>query len=185
MPEFRREKADRLNDQKKRAPSIGVWALYERARTACKVSEDAVFNLSHSGKYVLCAIEDSGNVERKLGCDIQILVGNRLKVARCFCEKERQHIDEQPTEDLKVQELFRYWVLKESVMKATRIGMSLGTDTFEILFDGDNHPYMSRYPEVWSGPAYFREYVIADDSYKIAVCADTDEMAEEIEVITL
>ena len=39
------------------------------------------------------------------------------------------------SEEEKKIAFYRYWVLKESFMKATRYGMKLGLDTFEILCD--------------------------------------------------
>ena len=37
---------------------------------------------------------------------------------------------------------FRYWVLKESFMKAVRLGMKLDTRKFEIEFDKEDHPVL-------------------------------------------
>lgn len=71
VPLHRREKADRIRRREDRALSVGAWALYETALRECRATEEAVFNLSHSGELALCSIEDSGNFGVKVGCDLE------------------------------------------------------------------------------------------------------------------
>lgn len=57
LPAFRQEKARKLLFQKDRAQSAGAWLLLEEIRKRYKISDRAVYNLSHSGDYVLCSID--------------------------------------------------------------------------------------------------------------------------------
>ena len=84
VPDFRKEKADKIICQEGKALSIGVWILYEQMREAYDISEDLVFNLSHSGHYALCSITDIESNATYLGCDIEGVKQVRLDVARRF-----------------------------------------------------------------------------------------------------
>lgn len=186
VPDFRKEKADKIVSEEGKALSIGVWTLLERMRETYGIKRDAVYNLSHSGKYVLCSIDDSGKRNLKLGCDIEGVKEIREGVARrFFCESEFRYIMRQETDAKKAEEFYRYWVLKESFIKATRLGMKLGLDQFEIKVESGCRPYLLRQPEAFPEPYYFQEYELTDIPYKMAVCSNTDEISKEITMMTL
>ena len=72
LPKWRKEKADKLKNLKK-AQSAGVWIVYQKMQEAYGFAEDAVYTLSQSGKYAMCAV-DVGNegareAERRLKVD--------------------------------------------------------------------------------------------------------------------
>ena len=85
------------------------------------------FNLSHSGKMVLCAISD-----KEVGADIEYNDSAiDLNIAKnYFYNSEYDNImnAKNPSD-----EFFRYWVLKESYMKYTGLGMNLKLNSFEII----------------------------------------------------
>lgn len=180
VPAYRKEKADKLRFQKDRALSIGAWVLFERMRKAYNLSSEVSFNLSHSGTFVLCSVEDSGDCSVKVGCDIeQVKREERLDVARrFFCGEEYKSILENKVS------FYRCWVLKESFMKATRLGMKLGMNEFEIGF-GTGVPVLKSKPEKIEGQFYFKEYEWGELPYRIAVCASRDDFAEALQVIKL
>lgn len=88
--------------------------------------ENVYFNLSHSGKMVLCAISD-----REVGVDIEYSDPEiDLNIAKLYFyngEYESIMNSQNPAD-----EFFEYWVLKESYMKYTGLGMNLKLDSFEI-----------------------------------------------------
>ena len=88
--------------------------------------ENVYFNLSHSGKMVLCAISD-----REVGVDIEYSDPKiDLNIAKLYFyngEYESIMNSQNPAD-----EFFKYWVLKESCMKYTGLGMNLKLDSFEI-----------------------------------------------------
>ncbi len=88
--------------------------------------ENVYFNLSHSGKMVLCAISD-----REVGVDIEYSDPKiDLNIAKLYFyngEYESIMNSQNPAD-----EFFEYWVLKESYMKYTGLGMNLKLDSFEI-----------------------------------------------------
>lgn len=174
-PSFRREKADRMRGKQVRAQSIGAWILYEQMKKIYKIEADTAYNLSHSGDYVLCSVSTGQKV--KVGCDIEEMKEGNLKIAkRFFCPAEYEQIEGEK-DPFRQRELFyRYWVLKESFLKATREGLALGMDTFEIALG--NPPVLVRQPEAFPECYHYREKALGD-MYRIAVCS-TDPSIEEI-----
>lgn len=200
VPSFRREKADRMRGKQVRAQSIGVWILYEQMKKAYGIEADTAYNLSHSGDYVLCSV--STGQKAKVGCDIEEMKEPNLKIAkRFFCMAEYEQIAGEDQEALQQEIFYRYWVLKESFAKATREGLALGMDTFEIVLGSP--PVLVRQPEAFPERYYYREGALSNgklflpdmgkDStqreerreaagcgkYRIAVCS-TDSFIDEI-----
>lgn len=185
VPLYRREKADRIKSRKNRAQSIGAWILYEMAKRESRADDGAVFNLSHSGELVLCSLEDSGDEAVKVGCDIEEIKTMRARIAeKYFLASEKNDIFAQPTKARQTEEFYRYWVLKESFMKATRYGMKLGLDTFEIVCEEGKQPRLIKQPDKIKGNYYFREYQLKQP-YKIAVCSTDNVFSEKIKEVNL
>lgn len=181
-PEFRRKKADQLHVLQGKAQSIGVWSLYEQMKKEYGISEDAAYNFSHSGDYVLCSVmtgPQTGLV--RVGCDIEKIGRYSLAVARrFFCNSEYERILEVQDEEERRTLFYRYWVLKESFVKATRRGLELGLDTFEIQHG--NPSVLVRQPEEFSERYYYREFETKERDYRIAVCSTDCKMDSMIQM---
>ena len=93
--------------------------------------ENIYFNLSHSGKIVLCAISDM-----EVGADVEYIDHEiDLDIAKnYFYNREYENIMNAKN---KPDEFFKYWVLKESYMKYTGLGMNLKLDSFEIIIEDE------------------------------------------------
>ncbi len=91
--------------------------------------ENIHFNLSHSGKIVLCAISDM-----EVGADVEYIDREiDLNIAKhYFYNREYENI--MNAENMP-EEFFKYWVLKESYMKYTGLGMNLKLNSFEIIIE--------------------------------------------------
>ena len=202
-PGFRREKADPMRGKQARAQSIGVWTLYERMKKEYGIPEDAAYNFSHSGDYVLCSVYMGQTKEQpRVGCDIEKMGRADLKIAgRFFCPAEYGRIAGGKDAMRQGELFYRYWVLKESFLKATREGLALGMDTFEIALGSP--PVLVRQPEQFQETYYYREAVLREgqlagidaegecmvheesgkedlkDMYRIAVCS-TDASIDRI-----
>lgn len=203
VPCFRREKADRMRGKQVRAQSIGVWILYEHMKREYGSEEDTAYNLSHSGDYVLCSV--STGQKEKVGCDIEEMKEPNLKIAgRFFCPAEYEQIAGEKNKALQREFFYRYWVLKESFAKATREGLALGMDTFEIALGSPS--VLVRQPEAFPESYHYREGALrggklilpdveedsperveceeVNDMYRIAVCS-TDQAIENIMQVDL
>lgn len=187
-PQFRKEKADKLKHMQKKAQSIGVWSLYEKMKHYYALSGNESYNFSHSGKYVLCSVctgADCFDGEVRVGCDVEKMNGCRLKVAKhFFCESEYRCIAETEEKGGKQEEAFyRYWVLKESFMKAVRKGMALAPDSFEVRLG--NPSKLIRQPEAYQESFFYMESELGDGTYRVAVCSTDKEIDAEVRVIQL
>lgn len=186
VPKFRQVKADKLLSQEDKALSIGAWILFQKIQREYGLDEKVAFNLSHSGECVLCSVEDTGDSTVHVGCDLEKMRQSHSNVARrFFCEKEYQNIMALATEEDRRECFYRYWVLKESFMKATKLGMKLGMNQFEISFSDENVPILCKKPEEIEGEYYFREYSVPEKDYRVAVCADRENFATELRFIKL
>lgn len=149
----RRDKIDRYRFQKDKLLSLGADALLRHALREAGYDKDPTgqlpviaygqhgkpwfpalpdfhFNWSHSGEYVMLAVSDA-----EVGCDIEQIRPVRLKIPMHvfdFREYERYAACAEEERDVL---FFRYWVLKESFMKATGRGLALSPSSFRIELD--------------------------------------------------
>ena len=178
VPDFRKKKADALRLDKMRAQSVGVWALWQKIRTTYDLPEESVFNLSHSGTCVMCAVCMDGR-EVRVGCDVEKTGQLRMNIAmRYFCKEEYELIKEAGSAEEKTDLFFRYWVLKESFMKATGKGMALPVNSFCIRMD--DPPVLVRQPAEFPESYYYREYRVGGFPYKMAVCSTDADIDTEL-----
>lgn len=186
-PVFRKKKADQLKLDKKKAQSIGAWSVYAQMTKFYGLRDDAVYNLSHSGDYVLCSVctKEQAHAQRvRVGCDIEKVRDRGLNLAKhFFCESEYQQIFRQPDEEKQKEFFYRYWVLKESFMKATRKGLALPLDSFEIALG--TPPVLIRQPEEFSEEYHYMETQLENGEYRVAVCSTEQEIDTEIRLIQL
>jgi len=100
------------------------------------VSEGIRFSLSHSGDYALVAVARG----REIGVDVEARKAELecLKLAeRFFAPAESQAIAK--LHGVAQQRLFyAFWTAKEAYLKGRGVGLSLGLDRFEILFDASS-----------------------------------------------
>jgi 4'-phosphopantetheinyl transferase len=148
VPENRKNKIDFFKFDKDKKLSAGAFLLLKKLLSEQNITdfkikigkydkpsicdhENIYFNLSHSGKMVLCSISD-----REVGVDVEYIDSTiDLDIAKhFFYNSEYERI---MNAENKPDEFFKYWVLKESYMKYTGLGMNLELDSFEIIIDGE------------------------------------------------
>lgn len=137
----------------------------------------AHFNLTHSGSFAAGAW---GRVP--VGIDIEQVGTMREGVARRFFHKgELLWLESLPSEEERRQGFFRLWVLKESFMKVTGLGMRLPLNAFEIHIQ-ENSVRVSH--QVDDKSYYFLEFEL--EGCRGAVCTE-DQLVGNwgIEVISL
>jgi len=179
LPKWRKEKADRLKIPLKKAQSVGVWILWQEIQKKYQLEKSEVFNLSHAGDYVLCSADLNQQEGVQIGCDIEEVKPVNLGVAeRFFCPKEYERIMAEDTPAKRMETFYRFWVLKESFLKATKRGFGLNPRSFEIALA--TPPILLQQPEEFTAKYYYREYELSEIPYKMAVCATNPRIAQEI-----
>ena len=144
LPQKRKDKVDFYRFDKDKKLSAGAYLLLKKLLAEIGIDnfeikfrkygkayisnrENIYFNMSHSRKFVACAISD-----KEVGIDIEYNDPTiDLNIARnYFYNQEYESImnAKNPSD-----EFFRYWVLKESYMKYTGLGFNLDLDNFEII----------------------------------------------------
>jgi 4'-phosphopantetheinyl transferase len=91
------------------------------------------FSLSHSGHYALIAVANG----RAVGVDVEVCrpdIDALALAQRFFASLESERIAQ--AHGPEQQRLFyRYWTGKEAYLKGRGVGLSLGLERFELLFD--------------------------------------------------
>ena len=180
LPHFRQIKADNIKYAGKKAQSAGVWSLLQSVREKYNISDKALFNLSHTGDYVVCSVDMDEKEDVLLGVDGEVIHEVPLKLAeRFYCKSEYEHILNKDEKD-RMEEIIRIWVLKESFMKATRKGMALGPDTFE--FDLKGNAELIKKPSEYKKEFFFREYAPYGTNCRVAVCSTDNDISDHIDM---
>lgn len=138
----RLDKSNRYVHQKDRQLSIGVeillryalqeigiydplFALKDYGKPYLKNHPDTFFNMSHSEKFVACAVSGC-----PIGVDIEQVHDIDLNIAKnYFFGSEYDYL---LNHNCQKQAFFELWVLKESYMKMTGLGFRLALDEFCI-----------------------------------------------------
>lgn len=123
------------------------------------------FNLSHSGDYVVCVLDD-----KMVGIDIEECKTFREGIAkRFFTTEEYEDICSVQGEQERLRHFYTYWVLKESFMKAVGLGMSLEMSAFRVHL-GEQITYEHHVNE----KQYEARLYDVADGYCMAVCRECE-----------
>ena len=125
------------------------------------------FNLTHSGDYAAGVWAHT-----PVGIDIEQVGSDGEEVARRFFhESELRWLEGLSSEAERIQGFFRMWVLKESFLKATGLGMRLPLNAFEIRIEDED---ISVKQKVNENTYYFKEFEL--EGCRGAVCAEEPEV---------
>ncbi len=129
------------------------------------------FNLSHSGDWVVCAVDSA-----TIGIDIEKIHDVDLNLSARFFSKE-EHLYLLSLEDIKRREVFfDFWTLKESYIKADGRGLSLPLNSFSFKIEGNSILFTTNNE---LKDCYFRQYHI-DKAYKMSVCSLNSDFPENL-----
>ena len=117
------------------------------------------FNLSHSGDYVIMLVDNE-----PVGCDVQKMIKNRdfkSIMNYLFHSKEISYVENSNNE---TDAFYRVWCLRESVLKASGMGLNLENNGFYFTFGRKIRLNKFQQPEF----CFFHE--ILHDDYRVALC---------------
>ena len=191
--EERRQKTDRYRYLKDRMLSLGAEGLLLYALRKAGRGREAIayrygehqkpylsdadgffFNLSHAGEVAMLAVSDA-----EVGCDVErIRPVDRKLFTRVLTADERSVLTAAPKEERDAL-FFRYWVLKESCMKALGKGLSLDPKSFSLTFD----PAIRASGAGISRPLAFADGAFSDCRY--AVCRSGEDIRIQTEIVPI
>ena len=195
LPEKRQEKVDNFIFDKDKKLGSGVYLLLKKMLDEENIEDPIIkteddgkpyisnydniyFNMSHAGRMVACAISDS-----EIGIDIEKIDPLiDMKIAQTFFyNSEYENIKKS---DRRVDEFFKYWVLKESYMKYTGLGFTLDLNKFEIVIDGDDIKVKNQRDDLKEDDDKVKFSYFDLNNYKFSICSEyeVDNISEyEIE----
>ncbi len=118
------------------------------------------FNISHSGRWVVCAVDYT-----PVGIDVELMKPVSLEVARRFFSKDEYEALLREPEIRQQEYFFALWTMKESFIKADGRGLSLSLDQFTVdVTQGRVH-----YQQKWLNSQIWHSQL--DAEHMLAVCA--------------
>ena len=189
LPESRQEKVDNFIFDKDKKLSSGVYLLLKKMLDEENIDDPIIetekdgkpyisnyenihFNMSHAGRMVACAISDE-----EIGIDIEKIDPLiDMKIAQTFFYNSEY--DNIKKSDNRVDQFFKYWVLKESYMKYTGLGFLLDLDKFEIVIEDGETKVKNQNHELKENEDDVKFSYFDLNQYKLAICSENE--ADEI-----
>ncbi|MEE1060662.1 MAG: 4'-phosphopantetheinyl transferase superfamily protein [Ruminococcus sp.] len=191
---YRKEKIERNRLLKDKSLSLGAGILLDFALQSFGLREKDMeyisgengkpffknhpeihFNISHSKSCVICSVS-----ENPVGCDTEKIGKADLRIAkRFFAEKEKNFVNSITNTEEQNESFYRIWTLKESYIKYTGNGLAQGLASFEFELDDA----IALYDKGKRQNLYFKEY--KTNGYRIAVCSEENDFAENLEILKL
>ncbi len=183
LPESRKEKVDNFIFDKDKKLSSGVYLLLKKMLDEENIKnpiietekngkpyisnyENIHFNMSHASRMVACAISNE-----EIGIDIEKIDPLiDMKIAQTFFYNSEY--DNIKKSDNRVDQFFKYWVLKESYMKYTGLGFLLDLDKFEIILDDGETKVNNQNPELKENEDNVKFSYFDLNQYKLAICSE-------------
>lgn len=132
---------------------------------------DFFYSLSHSGEWVICAVNDI-----ETGADIQEVGASKLAVAKRFYSDEeyRRLLQYASETDRQTMDLYRIWAAKESCVKFTGRGIGAGIQRY-VTDSAYTHIY-----DIEENSFYFIRLYEEIQGYIICVCSSCECFPERI-----
>ncbi len=162
------------------APSGWSFVTGSHGKPALAERSDLHFNLSHCDGLVACAIRRSAPV----GVDLERLHRDvPLEIAeRYFAPEEQNWLHAQP-ESVRPAAFLRLWTLKEAVIKASGMGLSLELDRFAV---GIEPPRLCVADATLGDPETWRlDQRVIGDLHLLALAWQEDGVRERLDVAML
>jgi 4'-phosphopantetheinyl transferase len=142
---------------------------HENGKPYLKASENAHFNISHSGDWVVCAF-----AQMPVGVDVEKVRRVNFDIARrFFSETEVDQLFSLPEKE-QTGFFFDLWTLKESYLKALGTGLTKSLASFTVHHLGDD---IFLYDETRKMDVYLKKFM-PDKNHKLAVCSFEPEFPQ-------
>lgn len=143
-------------------------------KPSLKRISDFHFNISHSGKYIIC-----GTSDKPVGVDIEEMkpIEYATLTKEFFSQPEIEYIlNGHETNPL--ERFYEIWTLKESYLKCMGVGLSKPLNSFAVTYGQQG--YTIRNENQSRASQYVLEKIDIDPAYKVAVCSYEKPMTIQI-----
>ncbi|PGK39672.1 4'-phosphopantetheinyl transferase [Bacillus anthracis] len=134
--------------------------------------EDFNYNISHSGSWVVLAVDDS-----PIGVDIEKIQPIDLDVAKLFFSKKEYTNLMNTHISLRTSYFYQLWSMKESYVKQVGKGLTIPLNSFSIQLNSKKGPTID-VPK--TQPTVFLKTYPIHINYRMAVCATNPHFPKEI-----
>ena len=124
--------------------------------------ESLHFNISHSGDWILCAVDS-----RTIGVDVEIIKELDLDIARRFFSPEEYDDMMNIAINKRIKYFYKLWTLKESYIKAIGKGLAVSLKSFS--FKIENGGDIQLYTRIEFRSCSFWQYEI-DNKHIVSIC---------------
>lgn len=135
--------------------------------------KDIFYNISHSGKYVTCAISN-----KMVGIDIQKHIEKFEEIISFFSISEKEYLASIPLQKLLIKEFFKIWTVKESYVKFLGRGLYKELDSFSLFLDKKKIIDEGRIVK----DILYKNFSISEE-YTMSVVASSDDNSYEIRYV--
>lgn len=150
-----------------------IFEKNEQGKPNLKGYSDFNFNLSHSGDFVVCAVDD-----KPIGIDIEKIKSIDYNgIAQSFFSKDEYDFISKGDLQTQVDKFYEIWTLKESYIKTDGRGLTIPLKSFSINIDEYENIDLITKNELKK--CNFRKFNI-ESEYKMAVCSLNKEIPNDI-----
>lgn len=149
--------------------------LNEYGKKRLRGSNDLHFNISHSGKWIVCSIGKHYNgidIEKIQPIDIELAKKNFTYSEYFYLKKIRL--------ELRSAEFIRIWTLKESYIKCLGKGLSIPLDSFEFKLANRKIKLKGE-----QGKNFVIEQMCLNNEYYVAVCSYKEKIISKLNFIDI
>lgn len=131
------------------------------------------FNISHAGRWVVCAIDDN-----PVGIDVEVIKAIDFIIAEKFFSNQEYKLLKNQREDIKLKYFYLIWSLKESYIKAEGKGLSIPLNSFTIEMQNRNIRLITH-----NGKSDYNFYqVFLNNSASLAICSMSNNISKRIDL---
>lgn len=154
-----------------------IFKINEYNKPFLKRSDNFHFNISHSGKWIVCGIGCF-----PLGIDIEEIKNIEIKeIAKNFFSNLEYEDLMKRSKDEQMSYFYQLWTLKESFVKQKGKGLSISFNSFSleikdkgILFKSEEH----------ENDIYFKQYKDIEN-YELALCSESKVFPKSVIIKTV
>lgn len=132
------------------------------------------YNLSHSGEWVVCAVD-----QQPVGIDIEQIKPIELDIAKNFFTTAEYNRLMEADEAQRLEQFYQLWTLKESYIKAVGQGLSIPLDSFSFRHENGDDRFTLETP---APEPYHLTATRLPPNYVMAVCAMEEAAIDPVAV---